>query len=260
VKKLIGPLLIALTLAAAGLIPLGAQGPSGGAAIPRTADGKPNLSGIWQTLGSAEVDLQAHHARKGLPAGVSVVEGNDIPYLPAALEQKKKNQAHPEDDPNTRCYYPGVPRLTYMPYPFQIVMMANRVAMLFEYNHAVRNVFTKDTKHPPDGLDFWLGDSRGHWEGDTFVIDTNNFNDKTWFDQAGNYHSSALHVIERLTMMDADHIAYRATIEDPRVFSRPWNINLVLYRRKEANMQVLEYECYTYDGHEFHMPDPAEYQ
>jgi hypothetical protein len=258
VKISIGPVLIVGTIAALGLMPLAAQAPAARTGIPRTADGKPDLSGIWQTLGTAEVDLQAHQAHKGAPAGISSVEGNDIPYLPAALAKKKENQERGASaDPNTRCYLPGVPRIMYMSYPFQILQTPQKLTMLFEYVHAVRYLYTNGTEHPPGHIDWWMGDSRGKWEGDTLVVDNVDFNDQTWFDRAGNYHSDALQVVERFTLTDADHIRYEATITDPKVFSRPWKINVVLYRRMEPNMQVLEYECYAFD-HEFHAPIPGQ--
>ena len=229
---------------------------SGNQAIPRTADGKPDFSGIWQVMNSAAWDLQAHQARKGVPAGMGVVEGNEIPYQPAALAKKRENfEKRDTADPETKCYLPGVPRIMYMPYPFQLFQKADTITMLFEYVHATRVVYTNGTAHPPGHIDWWMGDSRGRWEGDTLVVDVVHFNDQTWFDRAGNFHSDELHLVERFTPLDADHITYQVTVEDPKVFTRPWRMNMVLYRHKEANLQLLEYECYAFDG-EFHPPVP----
>jgi hypothetical protein len=210
---------------------------------PRTPDGKPDLQGVWQVLNTAAWDLQDHSARLGVPAGQGVVEGNDIPYQEWAAAKKKENfDKRMTADPITKCYLPGLPRITYMPFPFQIFQTAGTSVMLYEYDHAVRTIYT-DRPHPPGHIDFWMGVSRGHWEGDTLVVDAVDFNDQTWFDAAGNFHSDALHVIERYTRTGPDHIAYQVTIEDPKVFTRPWKMNMTLYRRQEKNVQILDYEC-----------------
>ena len=223
------------------------QGP-GTTAIPRTADGKPDLSGIWQVMNTAAWDIQDHSAQKGVPGGQGVVEGNDIPYQPWALARKKENyEQRATLDPETKCYLPGVPRITYMPFPFQIIQKPNELTILYEYVHAVRYIFTNGNPHPPGQIEWWLGDSRGRWEGDTLVVDVMHFNDQTWFDRAGNFHSDALHLTERYTLIDADHINYAVTVEDPKVFTRPWNMSMILYRHKEKNFQLLDYECYGFD-------------
>jgi len=210
---------------------------------PRTADGKPNLNGIWQAFSTAHWNLEAHTAEPGIPAGQSVVEGNDIPYQPAALAQRRKNfESRTTADPLTKCHLPGVPRITYIPFPFQIVQTPKYTSMLYEYSTVTRIIYTDGSPHPPP-LDLWMGDSRARWEGDTLVVDVTQFNDMTWFDMAGNFHSDALHVIERYTPLDADHIRYEATIEDPKVFTRPWKMNILLYRRLEPNLQILDYVC-----------------
>jgi hypothetical protein len=215
-----------------------------GAALPRTADGKPNLSGVWQVLNAAAWDLLGHEASKGVPAGRSVVDGNEIPYTPAAAAKKKLNfENRATLDPEAKCFLPGVPRITYMPYPFQIFQTPAAVTILYEYNHAFRNVYTNGTQHPKGHIDWWMGDSRGRWEGDTLVVDVVDFNEETWFDRAGNFHSDALHLVERYTLMDPDHINYEVTVEDPKVFTRPWKMNMTLYRRQEKNVQILDYEC-----------------
>lgn len=220
--------------------------------FPRTPDGRPDLTGVWQALNTAAWNLLDHEAQKGVPAGRSVVAGNEIPYQPwAAVRQQENFRNRDFADPEAKCYLPGVPRITYVPYPFQILQTSSTVMLLYEYVHAMRSVYVDGSTHPRGHIDWWMGDSRGHWEGDTLVVDVVDFNDQTWFDRSGHFHSDELHVIERYTPIDRDHLAYEATIEDPKVFTRPWTISMPLYRRLEKDIQVLEYECYAFD-HPFH--------
>ncbi len=210
--------------------------------IPRTADGRPNLQGIWQVRNRASYDLQDHVARNGMPAGRGVVEGGEIPYQPWAAAKKAENFANRATaDPLSHCYLPGVPRIMYMEWPFQIFQTPTHVAMTFEWTQVHRLIYTNGSP-PPDGLEFWMGDSRGRWEGDTLVVEVNDHNDRTWFDMAGNFHSEALKVVERYTLIDADTLRYEATIEDPKVFTRPWKISMPMYRHKDM-VRVLEYQC-----------------
>jgi hypothetical protein len=234
-------------IAGAAIVSAAAQGrgaaPAAGG-IPRTPDGKPDLTGFWQAITSAAYDIEPHSARPGVPAGLGIIEGDQIPYLPAALAQKKQNLANgAKADPLEKCYMPGVPRIMYMPFPFQIFQTADRVGMLFEWGHVVRDVYINGSQHPKGHIDWWMGDSRGRWEGDTLVVDVTHFNADTWFDRAGNFHSDALHLVERFTMAGPDHITYEVTVEDPKVFSRPWKMSTMLYRHKERPFQLLEYEC-----------------
>jgi len=216
--------------------------------LPRTADGKPNLNGIWQVLNTAAWDIQDHTGQLGVPPGQGVVEGNEIPYQPQALAKKRENYTKrmTADPADANCFLPGVPRATYMPYPFEIVQIPNHIAIRYEFAHALRTIPVNGSKHVDGIPPTWMGDSRGRWEGDTLVIDVTNFNDETWFDRAGNFHSDALHVVERYTMTNADHILYEATIEDPKVFTRPWKMSMPLYRRLEKSVKLLEYECVFY--------------
>jgi len=227
-----------------------AQTPSN--TIARTPEGKPNLNGIWQTLNEANWNIQPHAAQAGavlalgaagaVPPGLGVVEGGEIPYLPAMAAKQKDNFAKRLTlDPEIKCYMPGVPRATYMPYPFQIVQSQNTVMFLYEFAGAVRNINL--AKAQPAPVDSWMGWSNGHWEGDTLVVDVTGLNDQTWFDRAGNFHSDELHVVERYTPRTADTVLYEATIEDPKVFSRPWKITMPLYRRIEKNAQLMEFKC-----------------
>src|SRR3954465_4692412 len=216
---------------------------------PRTADRKPDLNGIWQALGTAHWNLEAHSATEGIPAGFGVGEGGSIPYQPGALAKRNENlQKRLTDDPLRKCYMPGVPRATYLPFPFEVTQMPNRLGIAYEFAHTTRTIFLDGAAHLED-LDFWMGDARGKWDGDTLVVDTVSLGDKTWFDGAGNFHSDALKVVERFTPTDASHITYEATIEDAKVFTRPWKISMVLYRRVEKNLELLDYECaeHVYD-------------
>jgi hypothetical protein len=219
---------------------------------PRTPDGKPSLNGIWQALNEANWDIEGHAAGPGrvtslgaadsTPPGLGVVEGGDLPYLPDALAKKKQNfENRLTLDPEIKCYLPGVPRATYMPQPFQILQSQKHIMILHQYARAVRTIYMDEHKEAP--ADSWMGWSNGHWEGETLVVDTTGFNDQTWFDRAGNFHSDALHVVERFTATSPDHLNYEVTIEDPKVFSRPWKMSMPLYRRKEKNAQILESRC-----------------
>jgi hypothetical protein len=247
---------------AIGVVPLAGQTYR----APRTPDGKPDLNGIWQALNEANYDLEGHVARPAMalrpgpygpvpatavlalgavgavPPGVGVVEGGAIPYKPEALATRKQNQ---EDwlnrDPEIKCYLPGVPRATYMPYPFQIVQSASAMTFVYEYAGAVRNIYLKDPG--PALADSWMGQSVAHWEGETLVVNVTDMIDRSWFDRSGNFHSDKLHVVERYTRTSPDVIAYEATMEDPNVFTRPWKISMALYRRQEKNAQILDFKC-----------------
>jgi len=213
---------------------------------PRTRDGHPDLQGIWQVLNTASWNLEDHQASLGIPAGQSVVEGGAIPYQPWALAKRKENfDKRAALDPEAKCYLPGVPRITYMPYPFQIVQQADKVSILYEYVNAVRYIYMNGNPHPRGPIEWWMGDSRGRWEGNTLVVDVEHFTGGTWLDRAGNFHSEDLHVVERYTPTGPDHLRYEVTIEDPKVFTRPWKMSMSLYRRQEQT-ELLEYACHAY--------------
>ena len=234
--------ILALTTPAVG------QAPVAGA---RTYEGKPNLNGIWQAITTAEWDLQAHASQAGrpdlgaigaVPPGLGVVEGNNIPYQPAALAKRKENfEKRMTDDPVIRCYMPGVPRATYMPFPFQIIQTQNAILVSYEFASAARVIQMRPLKPPP--VDSWMGQSSGRWEGDTLVVDVTGLNGRTWFDRSGNFASDSLHVVERYTLLTPDAMSYEATIEDPKVFTRPWKISMPLYRLLDKNAQLLEFKC-----------------
>lgn len=218
----------------------------------RAKDGKPNLNGIWEALNEANWDIEGHSAQPGpvlalgaagaVPPGSGVIEGGEIPYQPWAAEKKKENYANRLTlDPEIKCYLPGVPRASYVGQPFQIIQSQDHIMMVHQFAGAIRTIYMKDHQEAP--ADSWMGWSNGRWEGDTLVIDTTGFNDKTWFDRAGNFHSDALHVVERYTLRDPDHIHYEVTIEDSKVFTRPWKMSMPLYRRVERNAQIMEFRC-----------------
>jgi hypothetical protein len=215
-------------------------------------DGKPNLNGIWQAVNEANWNLEAHSAEASpvvamgaigaAPAGLGVVEGGTIPYRPEAAKQRQENYAKRiELDPEAKCYLPGVPRATYMPYPFQIVQSPKSIFIGYEYANATRTIYMENPGEAP--ADSWMGQSVGHWEGRTLVVDVTSLNDQSWFDRSGNFHSEKLHVVERYTPVSRDVLNYEATIEDPQVFLRPWKISMPLYRRLDKNMQLLEFKC-----------------
>lgn len=237
---------------------------------PHTADGKPDLNGIWQAFVTADIDIQDHDAQPGphpeimgaygaWPGGQGIVEGGQIPYKPEALAKKKANaekrmvvnitsddRRHDTGDPELKCYRPGIPRANYMPFPFQIIQSTNNVMVAYEFEHALRTIYMNENdkdapKDPP--ADSWMGWSHGHWDGDTLVVDSAGFAPWTWFDRAGDYHSDALHVVERYTLVSPYHIMYEATIEDPNVFTRPWKVSFPLYRRMEKNIQLVDFDC-----------------
>lgn len=244
---------LAAIATALSVMPALAQAPVAAKTSPvssqKLVGGKPDLNGIWQAVNTAAWDIQDHGGQLGIPPGLGVVEGNEIPYQPWALEKKKENFANRKaaDQAEANCYLPGIPRATYMPHPFQISQSSKAIAFSYEFDHALR-VIHMDGQHPdPNGfLDTWMGDSRGRWEGDTLVIDLRNFNDQTWFDKAGNFHSEALHVVERYSLADAGHMSYEVTIDDPKVFTRPWKMSMPLYRRMDKGARLLEYECVFY--------------
>lgn len=245
----------AMSIVVAGLqlLPaVSAPAQSSAADIPRTADGRPDLSGIWQVLNSANWNLEPHTASQGavetlgaigaVAPGLGVVVGGQIPYLPEAAAQRDENfRNRRTDDPEARCFRPGLPRATYMPYPFQIFQTDSDIFVAYQYAGAVRTIFLQERVDIP--VESWMGWSNGRWEGDTLVVEVTALNGQTWLDRAGNFASSNLRVIERFTPVGPSHIRYEATLEDPNVYSEPWTISMPLYRRMEPNMRLLEFKC-----------------
>jgi hypothetical protein len=220
---------------------------------PDTIGGHPNFNGIWQAMNTAYWNLEAHSAEAldafwglgaiaAIPAGKSVVRGGTIPYLPEALEQRNKNRAGwPATDPEAKCYMLGVPRVTYHNMPFQIFQGNGDLLMVYPFAAANRIIHMNDQSESP--VDTWMGKSNGTWDGNVLVVTTINQNDKTWLDRAGNFHSNQLKVTERFTLLDPTHIRYEATLEDPKTYSKPWTIEMPLYRSIEENAELLEHKC-----------------
>ncbi|MFK7913297.1 MAG: hypothetical protein AB8B93_05240 [Pseudomonadales bacterium] len=234
--------------------------------LPRRADGKPDLNGVWQVLNTANYDLLTHSARAAMamrpgplgpvpakevlalgavgavPAGMGVVDGNAIPYRPEARAKQQDNQQNwLSRDPEIKCYLPGVPRATYMPLPFQIFHSDSALFIAYEYAGATRNLLLEDPGEAP--VDSWMGQSWARWDGDTLVVEATGFNDQTWFDRSGNHHSAALKVTERYTLQNAHVMEYEATIEDPEVFTKPWTMRMPIYRRVGADARLQQFKC-----------------
>jgi len=214
--------------------------------IKRTADGKPDLTGLWQANTLAAWDVEEHPAVYGIPAGKGVIVGNSnkIPYQEWALAKRTELMKDASNDPQAHCHLPGVPRAVYTPFPWQVIQKPGLVVMLYEYPHGIRIIHTDGSHQHPQGRDVlntWMGDSVGHWDGDTLVVDVNGFNDQTWLDMSANFHSDQLHVVERYTMLNAKTIEYEATLDDPKVYTKPWTIKFPISAQKES--EIMEFEC-----------------
>lgn len=216
--------------------------------------GNPDFNGIWQALGTAHWNLEAHAAVAGpivemgalgaIPGGLSVVVGGEIPYKPGERERQQANRADWLDlDPAVKCFLPGIPRATYMPFPFQIVQGPDHILITYEFAAASRIIYMDhaDFEHPIGGT--WMGHSRGRFEDGSLVIQVDSQVPDTWLDSAGNHHSEAMEVVERFTHKGPDVLIYEAEITDPEVFERPWKIRMPLYRRLEENAQLIEFKC-----------------
>ena len=234
--------------------------------IPRRPDGKPDFNGVWQVMNRANFNLLAHPAKAAMamqpgpfgpipaeevvalgavgavPGGAGVVVGNEIPYLPEAKQQQLDNQTNwLTADPEIKCYLPGVPRATYLPYAFQIFHSDAAMFIAYEFAGAARNLNLTDPGEAP--VDSWMGQSVAAWDGDTLVVTVTGQNDQTWFDRSGNYHSAGLVVTERYTLINSQVIAYEATMEDPSVFSRPWTIRMPIYKRVGTDARLQQFKC-----------------
>ena len=221
--------------------------------VPKTPDGAPDFNGVWQALGPAHWNLEDHAAAHGpaplmgalgaIPAGRSVVEGGTIPYQEWALAQRAENRVDwVKKDPAVKCYMPGIPRATYMPFPFQIVQTPSAIMVAYEFTSSTR-VIHLDRPGTEAELPSWMGYSLGRFEGDDLVVDVTSQVPDTWFDAAGNFHSDELKVTERYVRTGRDTLRYEATVEDAKVFTQPWKIAMPLYRRLEPGAQILEFKC-----------------
>ena len=216
--------------------------------------GPPDLNGVWQAMGSAHWNLEGQNALKGpatdvlgalggIPAGINYVDGGLIPYRTDAIKQRDINRAEWNFlDPVVKCYIPGHPRQTYLPFPFHIVQSPSKIFIAYEFGSNSR-IIHLDRPGTRAELPSWMGHSVAVWEGETLVVSVTDQRAETWFDAAGNYHSDELKVTERYTLVDKDHIAFEATIEDPKIFTRPWTIRMTLYRRLGRDARILEYKC-----------------
>ena len=229
-------------------------------------DGKPNLNGVWQVMNRANFNLEAHSASAAMqlvegpivplphpdilalgavgsvPAGLGVVEGGEIPYKKSALKIRNQNKENWLDkDPEIKCYLPGVPRATYLPYAFQIFQSVEAVFFAYEYAGATRNIFLQDPGEAP--VDSWMGQSWGYWEDETFIIKTSGFNGQTWLDRSGNFHSDKLKVTEKYTLINDYVMEYEATLEDEETYTRPWTMKMNLYKKAGKDAQLQQFKC-----------------
>jgi hypothetical protein len=249
-RRVIGNVLAAASMALACSVVLDAGQAAAGKA-PRTHDGKPDFSGVWQAMNTANWDIEPHAAEQGpkqfgalfsVPPGAGVVEGGEIPYKPETLLKRQENRRRRwTDDPEVKCYLPGVPRFVYMPYPFQIAQSSDYIIMSSEYAAAARTLHLTTHKQAP--TDSWMGHSRARFDGESLVVDVNALNGESWFDRAGNFASSNVRIVERFTFTGPDRLQYEAQIDDPTVFTRPWKMSMPLYRRAEPDAQLLEFKC-----------------
>ena len=234
-------------------------------AMPRVG-GHPDLSGVWSVMNTANWNIEPHAASAALqmrpgpvvpvpakevvalgavgavPAGLGVVDGGTIPYTADGLKQRDDNKAHYlERDPELKCYLPGVPRANYMALPFQIFQSESATLIAYEYAGAVRNLLFKDPGPAP--VDSWMGQSVAHWEGDTLVVVVTDLNDQTWLDRAGNFHSDQLKVVERYTPTGPGTLRYEAEITDPETFTKPWKMEMTLYKHVGADARLEQFKC-----------------
>lgn len=205
-----------------------------------------DLRGIWMAVNNADASLERAHVIVDPPDG-------KIPYRPEAVPRQKHNfENRITADPEIRCFQPGVPRGTYLRSPFQIFQNDRGVYIVYQDVHAYRIIYLDGTKHN-EGLGYAMGDSRGHWDGNTLVADVTSFSEATWLDAAGDYHSDELRVTERYTRTNQETLTYEATIEDPKVFTRPWTIRMPL--RLQKGIQIVEDECEEGEnGRRHHVP------
>jgi hypothetical protein len=242
------------------IVPSMAQGQTASkpGAIRRMPDGKPDLTGYYNadTFGVNVLGLDRQDAPGGgQGARGLIVDPPDgkLPYQPwARAERVDRSLPHRGyDDPTAHCFPAGVPRSMYVPSPYQILQPPGYVLMLFE-RMSWRIIPISNGPHLPDNVRLWHGDSLAHWDGDTLVVDSRNFNGKTWLNEAGDVISHAEHVVERFTPVDGDTVTYAATVTDPVVYTRPWTMQMKLTRQDD---ELLEIACHEDDRDLPHLKD-----
>ena len=243
----------ALAIAAAIVFAVSAAGAQLQLDRPTRIGGRPDFNGIWQALNTANWNLESHSAEglnefwqlgaiAAIPAGLGVVRDGMIPYRPEALARRNENRAKwPAADPEAKCYMLGVPRVTYHNLPFQIFQGDGDLLMVYPFAAANRVIYMTDHSELP--VDSWMGKSNGRWDGDVLVITTKWQNGESWLDRAGNHASNQLTVTERFTLLGPNHISYEATLDDPQTYTRPWTIEMPLYRLLDQQAQLLEHKC-----------------
>ena len=218
--------------------------------VPRMPDGKPDMQGYWEIDPAVNItaQLEEHETGFGIRASPRVIDTSDgtIPYQPWALKERDRRRHHDNayEDPEGKCALAGVPHQMYVLFPvFQILQPPGAWLAVFEYVHAYRRVDLTRSRHLPDANRLWEGDSIGHWEGDTLVIDTTNLNGKPWLELYGDFIGPNAHVVERLTMRNANTIDYRAVINDLETFTRPWSISFSYFRGTNVT-ELYEQNCH----------------
>jgi hypothetical protein len=203
--------------------------PNLAAPAPKTADGKPDLSGTRMTRGGYTVNIA-----KDLKPG----ELSFQPWAEALYKHRLSNDA--KEDPQGRCVLSGVPREDVVPYPFKILNTNGMIVILYEALHSYRQIFMDGRALPKDPNPAWMGYSIGHWDGDTLVVDSKGFEENTWLDNSGHPGTEAMHLTERFRRRDFGHIDLQLTIDDPRAYTKPWNVNLQLTL---TDTELIEYVC-----------------
>jgi hypothetical protein len=214
-----------------------------------TVDGKPSMEGFWDNqAGAAPWDIEPHKGDQTMPPGDGIIidtPDKKIPYKPEALAKRNDlRDHHIYDDPQGHCAPSGVPRQTYTPFGFQFVQPRGHVVILYEAEHAYRDIRMDSSGHVPKDVKLWQGDSIGHWEGNTLVVDSTNFNGRTWLDMSGNFTTESLHVVERYIPVDDDTIRYEARIEDSTIYTKPYTVGFNLKRNKKPGYMILEFACH----------------
>ena len=219
--------------------------------IPRLANGKPNFSGVWQASTTANWNVLTHGASAGpqeygallaTPPGYGIVDGDEIPYLPAAAEQQRRNYENRfKEDPELKCYMPGVPRANYMPYPLQIFHSDGRLLIAYQFAGAARIVNLGTPQ--PSAIDSWMGVSNARWDGDTLVVDVSGFNGQAWLDRAGNHASPALHVVERYTLVGAGCDRLLGDARGPEDVLATVVDALSAVRNPDPHAHLMEFKC-----------------